>query len=1068
MREQEGRRCFSGRRDKAKAHLETYKKARDYGIIRRMPFEQQKPHEELAQKPESTEKVDGADPAKSAEKLIQNAEKETTRMRDAVTHTRERQQNSTLPQEGDVEAQKLHLERKAAAQEQYRLLTQSFQNRFKGIEGSIKENRRVIASQHFWERWGGNEKSMIAQEESYRSQLQKIQGKFEKLWAQAKTVEEKEIVLQMIAGTDSSGRQTGELFKASPDFKTLRAEYESTEKKLEYAEKALQVSELALNVAASYAGPPGVAAALLPKYMVRIGVSLGSSGAQKENISTIAMDFVQDVAFSFIGGGKLTKGALQKFGPLGTRIVKAFTRVPGEGWSKTALKTMILEVAESFRDAELQGLFAQGREAITGEEVNEGTLLERATGNLVGRQAGKLVGKGLEKAGLADKIKMIANGKNLRDLRGTEELQNVQKEIMSIPDTPEGLVQRIAAAETVIKRPLMDMESTAIARAHDVPMTGVDAQGNPTYSTADLRKKMDILEQSGFVRDEADLLLRMGVCGRIVLDSGPSIIDDNDITLYSSPSAAPVAERSAWSRPESPWKQPTETDQKLPKRPTRRSKQPDEPRRAPRQDVEADSPMRRTLQTIDDNLQHGQPVFVNRTRSSGQVETGYQVIAKLDNDQYRITRTIEGGLTQIVTVDGARLRLAETDRTLPIRRTQKPDESRNTPRKNDVETDSPMMRTLRTIDEKIRRGESVPVSITQPDGSPITGWKAVEKAGDKYRIVPAGQEEGDNWRWVKAERLRLSDANQEPPTRRPKQPDEQNHASRQAEKIKSTPKIVDGVAARSLNEARESFNTPTGEKINAATDAGIGYKNGNEDRVAVNPEESFTAVIDGMGGYGDGDKAAQALAESLTRNPKDVMKAVQEAQRNMKGLAPNAGAVFISARVVSDSMGRKALEIHQAGDARLMIAGRDGRVKFVSKDDSFVQVMQDAGGLGSDEALFHPKRNIVSNSIQTNSGSVKKQPLIPVQSGDRVYLMSDGISDNLTPDEIVALGNPGTTNASEAIRTISDVTGKRMQNADALKKETDDGSRKRNGKYTDGFKSEAKPDNRAISIIDIH
>ncbi len=197
------------------------------------------------------------------------------------------------------------------------------------------------------------------------------------------------------------------------------------------------------------------------------------------------------------------------------------------------------------------------------------------------------------------------------------EQKSIKKKIAEDPSLAEGrernlrigtLEERILAAESSIKILLgrnikIDKaKGDAIDAAHKVPMTGKDAKGNPKYSEKDLKEKANILQMAGFKPDEAEVLLRMGVCG------------------YHTKTSDAAQNRNG---------------------------------------PNVDSPMRKTLQQIDAGLARGEQVLVTRMRSDGQEETGYTVIAKLENDTYRITRKTDEGFTQLLTVEGARLRLAD-------------------------------------------------------------------------------------------------------------------------------------------------------------------------------------------------------------------------------------------------------------------------------------------------------------------------------------------------------------------------------------------------------------------------
>lgn len=92
-----------------------------------------------------------------------------------------------------------------------------------------------------------------------------------------------------------------------------------------------------------------------------------------------------------------------------------------------------------------------------------------------------------------------------------EKIEAIKTTIMTLPDTPEGLAKRVEAGAFVLGGKPGDLtpaQSQAILDAHAIPMA--DGQ---KYSMAELKQKMQILEAGGFTREQADTLLRMGVCG---------------------------------------------------------------------------------------------------------------------------------------------------------------------------------------------------------------------------------------------------------------------------------------------------------------------------------------------------------------------------------------------------------------------------------------------------------------------------------------------------------------------------------------------------------------------------
>lgn len=271
-----------------------------------------------------------------------------------------------------------------------------------------------------------------------------------------------------------------------------------------------------------------------------------------------------------------------------------------------------------------------------------------------------------------------------------------------------------------------------------------------------------------------------------------------------------------------------------------------------------------------------------------------------------------------------------------------------------------------------------------------------------------------------------------------------------------------------LSESVRHLISPSGNIIAAASDKGILYKDHNEDRVVVNPEIEFYAVVDGMGGYKNGDVAAQIIADQLLALPDNIHSAIEKAS-NAIDLAinqgtiidNNSGAVFISAKI-NRSAGKIDLEYSYVGDCALIVLNNNGGVKHIGKKDSFVSSMVEMEIITPDEALYHPNRSVVIKQVDRDSKDFHTEKL-QISVGDRVILMSDGIDDNFTPQELAIIVTGRT--AMDAILEIDRITSLRMQNGERIVRNTQ--NRTDSGVFSDGYKSEPKCDNRSIIIIDI-
>lgn len=276
--------------------------------------------------------------------------------------------------------------------------------------------------------------------------------------------------------------------------------------------------------------------------------------------------------------------------------------------------------------------------------------------------------------------------------------------------------------------------------------------------------------------------------------------------------------------------------------------------------------------------------------------------------------------------------------------------------------------------------------------------------------------------------------------------------------------VLDGKDATNLASNIHTFITPHGVRITSATDKGVDQLR-NEDRIAINPFAEFGAVCDGMGGHPNGDLAAAILAHQLLRYPDDIDKAVEEARKKYKdrALHKDSGTCFASVQIIFEDE-KKYVNIKQAGDVHVIIVNEDETLAFESKDETSAQRLVDSKQITPDQATYHDKRHIVHNAIHQKDGNVTDTcTRLPVFKGQKILILSDGISDNLTTLEILEIikGLDGRL----IIEKLSTILQGRMVNARQIIDST--ANRSETGMFSDGFASEPKPDNRAIVVMEV-
>lgn len=195
-------------------------------------------------------------------------------------------------------------------------------------------------------------------------------------------------------------------------------------------------------------------------------------------------------------------------------------------------------------------------------------------------------------------------------------------------------------------------------------------------------------------------------------------------------------------------------------------------------------------------------------------------------------------------------------------------------------------------------------------------------------------------------------------------------------------------------------------RCGAATDPGR-YRDHNEDSFwALRP---VFLVADGMGGHSSGGVASAEAVHQFSQvsgdwtDPAEVHKAMATAAANISRLdgAGRAPGTTLAGVALTHQAGRAYWLVFNVGDSRVYLA-RDNRLEQVSVDHSRRQELIDQG-------LEEQSRAVGGNVITRALGGglvgvpVLDQWLLPMESGDRVLVCSDGLSSELTPMLMLAM-----------------------------------------------------------------
>ncbi|MFD6139292.1 PP2C family protein-serine/threonine phosphatase [Promicromonospora sp. NPDC060271] len=171
-------------------------------------------------------------------------------------------------------------------------------------------------------------------------------------------------------------------------------------------------------------------------------------------------------------------------------------------------------------------------------------------------------------------------------------------------------------------------------------------------------------------------------------------------------------------------------------------------------------------------------------------------------------------------------------------------------------------------------------------------------------------------------------------------------------------------------------------------------------------------VADGMGGHEAGEVAsAEALAalSALTEveqvEPALVEAYLELAQKRIRAIATesgNAPGTTLTGVLVDEREDVPYWLFVNVGDSRTyMLSG--GVLAQVSVDHSEVQELVDAGTITMDEARRHPRRNVITRALGAQEEVRADFRYIPVALHDRVLVCSDGLTGELTDDQITTI-----------------------------------------------------------------
>jgi protein phosphatase len=229
-------------------------------------------------------------------------------------------------------------------------------------------------------------------------------------------------------------------------------------------------------------------------------------------------------------------------------------------------------------------------------------------------------------------------------------------------------------------------------------------------------------------------------------------------------------------------------------------------------------------------------------------------------------------------------------------------------------------------------------------------------------------------------------------------------------------------------------------KFGVKTDLGRVRENNEDKSDYYEPEDptllatrgSLYAVADGMGGHAAGQIASElalktAIASYYDSETEDIPNALLEALftanttvHNVAIMVPdrNGMGTTLTAAVVAEDR----VYVGQVGDSRGYLI-RDGAIRQVTFDHSWVAEQVRLGTLTLEEAESSPYRNVITRSIGTQPTVEPDVFVEEAIAGDIWVLCSDGLTGHVQDEEIRLIAS--TQPPTEAARQLIELANSR-------------------------------------------
>ncbi|TAD76543.1 MAG: serine/threonine-protein phosphatase [Oscillatoriales cyanobacterium] len=195
------------------------------------------------------------------------------------------------------------------------------------------------------------------------------------------------------------------------------------------------------------------------------------------------------------------------------------------------------------------------------------------------------------------------------------------------------------------------------------------------------------------------------------------------------------------------------------------------------------------------------------------------------------------------------------------------------------------------------------------------------------------------------------------------------------------------------------------------TDRGM-LRSVNQDNLFVDPDGRLFIVADGMGGHAGGQEASRIATEVLSEVILNHWDSDQPSDELLKIAIHKANEAILDDQERHPERAEMGTTIvlvlyrsgewwrAHVGDSRLY-QSRDGQLQQLTRDHTWVARAVEAGDLSLEQARTHPWRHVLMQCLGRRDLELVEIYRLNLQSGDRLLLCSDGLTEELSDGELI-------------------------------------------------------------------